>query len=253
MGEGLRLRTGGRSGPVLLLLHGLGATGDVWSGVAALAESRWAGRWLAPDLPGHGGSGRLDSYTFAGIAAAVAGAVRELAPAEPVTAVGHSLGGVLAFELAGGGHGIRPVRAIGIGIKVSWSADDLAQAAALAHRPAVVFPTRAAALDRYLRVSGLAGLLDSDDPRLAAGVVERPEGWELALDPDAFAVGAPPMADLVAAARCPVVLVAGEHDHMVTLDQMREVLPSAGLLPGLGHNPHVENPQALWRLIESDR
>jgi len=42
--------------PVLLLLHGLGATGDVWHAWRPLLTRRWPGRWLAPDLPGHGGS-----------------------------------------------------------------------------------------------------------------------------------------------------------------------------------------------------
>ena len=46
MGDDLRIRSGGTTGPLLLMLHGLGATGDVWAGLADL----WPGRWLAPDL-----------------------------------------------------------------------------------------------------------------------------------------------------------------------------------------------------------
>lgn len=53
----LRVREGGSGPEVLLLLHGLGGTGDVWEGIGR----RWNGRWIAPDLPGHGCSdpGRL--------------------------------------------------------------------------------------------------------------------------------------------------------------------------------------------------
>jgi len=56
MGAGLRVHQGGSGEPVLLLLHGLGATGDVWQAWRPLLTRRWPGRWLAPDLPGHGGS-----------------------------------------------------------------------------------------------------------------------------------------------------------------------------------------------------
>ncbi len=76
MGAGLRVHEGGSGEPVLLLLHGLGATGDVWEGWRPLLAERWPGRWLAPDLPGHGGSGPLPGYTFDALAAAVAGIVR---------------------------------------------------------------------------------------------------------------------------------------------------------------------------------
>ena len=41
-------------GPVVLLLHGMGATGDVWLPWAPYLEQHWPGRWLAPDLAGHG-------------------------------------------------------------------------------------------------------------------------------------------------------------------------------------------------------
>lgn len=249
---GLRVCAGGSDGPVLLLIPGLGATAEVWTGVAAIADQRWAGRWIALDLPGHGGSDRSASgeYTFPGMAAALADAVAQIAPGQPVTAIGHSLGGVLALQLAATRPAPVPVtRAIGVGIKVVWTDAELERAAALADRPEAVFPTRTAAIDRHLRVSGLAGLLEPDDPRLAPGVRETDQGWGLALDPRTFAVGAPPMAELIAAAGCPVTLAAGEHDHMVSIDQLAALVPDPVRLSGLGHNAHVEDPAATWALV----
>ena len=120
MEAGLRVQQGGSGEPVLLLLHGLGATGDVWQGWRPLLAQRWPGRWLAPDLPGHGGSRPLSSYTFKSLAAAVADAVG--AGARTVV-LGHSLGGVVGLALADGGFG-GPVQAvIGLGIKVAWTDD----------------------------------------------------------------------------------------------------------------------------------
>ena len=87
MEAGLRVHEGGSGEPLLVLLHGLGATGDVWAGWWPLLARRWPGRWIAPDLPGHGSSPPLDAYTFDGFAAAVAGIVQ---PGAPIVVLGHS-------------------------------------------------------------------------------------------------------------------------------------------------------------------
>ena len=68
----LRVQAGGGGEPVLLMLHGLGATGDVWNGWTSLLGAQWPGRWLAPDPPGHGGSDPLPRYSFGALAASVA-------------------------------------------------------------------------------------------------------------------------------------------------------------------------------------
>ncbi|MGH3507072.1 MAG: alpha/beta fold hydrolase, partial [Nocardioidaceae bacterium] len=84
----LRVHGGGSGEDVLLLLHGLGATGDVWQDPGP----QWPGRWIAPDLPGHGASDPLSDYPFAAMAAELSSL---LGPADAVVVLGHSLGGVL--------------------------------------------------------------------------------------------------------------------------------------------------------------
>ncbi len=83
-----------------------------------------------------------------------------------------------------------------------------------------------------------------------AALVGDSEGWTVAFDPAAFAIGAPDMPGLLAASRAPVVLAAGERDLMSTAAQLRALVPDPVILPGLGHNAHVENPLALRPLIE---
>jgi pimeloyl-ACP methyl ester carboxylesterase len=76
----------------------------------------------------------------------------------------------------------------------------------------------------------------------------------LALDPAAFAVGAPDLPGLLAAADAAgagVVLARGENDDLVTAEQLRALRQAAVDLPDLGHNAHVEDPRAVWRLIET--
>src|SRR6185437_903466 len=93
----LRVHHGGSGEPLLVLLHGLGATGDVWDRWRPLLAERWPGRWLAPDLPGHGGSPPLARYTFDGFAAAVASVI---GLNTDTVVLGHSLGGVVGLALA---------------------------------------------------------------------------------------------------------------------------------------------------------
>jgi pimeloyl-ACP methyl ester carboxylesterase len=237
------LRGGRHTGPRLVLLHGLGATAEVWTGLGAVLDERWPGPWLAPDLPGHGRSAALPAYTFAALADAVAAAC---GPLRDAVVVGHSLGGVLALTLAGR----QPLRAaVGVGIKVDWTDEELARAAALAARPPSWFGSRADAVARHLRVAGLEGLLDPADPAAAAGVVEVDGRFRLALDGPAFGVGEPGVAELLAAARGPVVLARGEHDPMVSAARLRALDPAAVELPGRGHNVHVEDPAAVWSLV----
>lgn len=249
MAAALRVLEGGRGAPVLLLLHGLGATGDVWYGWRPLLAERWPGRWLAPDLPGHGGSPPLERYTFDGLAAAVAGLVE---PGVPTVLFGHSLGGVVALALAADS-GL-PVRAVvGLGIKVAWTDGDLARAVAVAERAPAWFDSRDEAAARYLRVSGLSGLLPADHPGVDAGLRARDGRWGLALDQRAFAVGAPDMAGLVARCPAPVTLARGEHDAMNTDEQLARLGVPTVTLPGLGHNAHVESPERAFALLDRFR
>jgi len=231
---------------VLLLVHGLGATGDVWNGLHDVLSRRWTGSWVTPDLPGHGGSRRLPRYSFAHLAAAVAATAPS---AKRVIVLGHSLGGVVALALASGWFGVRVSAVCGLGIKVAWTDDELARAQALSTRPNPVYPTRREAAERHLKLAGLTGLVTPDAVADAA-LVHGDNGWTVAFDPAAFAVGAPDMDGLLAASRAPVMLAAGEHDHMCTADQLRKVVPDSVILPELGHNAHVEAPAALWPLLE---
>lgn len=238
-------------GPTLLLLHGLGATGAVWDGLGALLPGHWPGSWVVPDLPGHGRSAPLRRYSFGGLAAAVAGALEpETAAGTPVVVLGHSLGGVVALALGSGWFGVRPSAVGGLGIKVRWSAEELARAAELAARPSRTFATREEAVERALKMAGLAGLVLPGDRRVDAAVVPSERGWRLTLDPAAFTVGAPDMDGLLAAARAPVLLAAGEHDPMSPVEHLRPLVPEPVVLKGLGHNAHVEDPAAFVPLLD---
>jgi pimeloyl-ACP methyl ester carboxylesterase len=238
-------RSGGRGdGPLLVLLHGLGATAEVYAGLEALLPYSWPGGWLLIDLPGHGRSAWDPPYTFQRYAEAVL----SLLPAGRETVVaGHSMGGVVALELA---TDPRMRGVVAFGVKVSWPDADIEVAQRLAGRPARVFAHRVEAAQRHLRLAGLTDLVAADDPLVGPGVLETADGWRVAQDPATFGVGVPDMPGLLARARCPVILARGENDPLVTDEQLAALVADPVMLPGLGHNAHVEDPAALLTLAQ---
>jgi len=237
---------GGEGARLLVLLHGLGATRHVWRGM--IAAGRWNGRWIAPDLRGHGASAHASSYALGLHAADVAETIQAFGAFDEIVVVGHSMGGVIALALASGWFAIAPARAFGLGIKVAWNDDERVGMAKMAAMPVKSFADMNEAVARYLKVSGLQGLVAPESEAAQAGVVLARDGWRLAFDPATASIGTPPMRELIAAAKAPVHLACGETDHMVTRDEMSAYDSDARSLPG-GHNVMVDNPNAVWDWI----
>ena len=246
-GPALSLESGGAGSPMLVLLHGLGAHAAVWEPLRPILEARWPGRWLAPDLRGHGRSEHRAPYSLGTHAADVAGL---LEVGEEVVLLGHSMGGAIAIALASGWFGVRVRQVVAFGVKLAWAPEELAKAREIARAPMRWFATREEAVERHLRVAGLTGLVDPGSPAAARGVVAAEQGFRLAADPRVSEVVGVAIEDVVAAMRAPLRLAAGERDPMVTLEQMRRFDPQAVVIPGLGHNPHVEASEKVWRLLE---
>lgn len=242
----LWVQEGGAGDATLLFLHGLGATGEVWGELRAIVEERWRGRWVIPDLRGHGRSVHAEPYSFGALAADVAPLV---AGAKPLVVVGHSMGGAVGLALASGWFGVEVTATIGVGIKVSWTDAEIAQVAERARRPVRWLDDRSEALRRFLAVAGLVDLAGEDSALARSGVVEAGGRYRLASDPRAIAIGPPPIEALLAEARGRVVLACGSHDALVTIEELRGLDPGAIELTGLGHNAHVQDPDRLWRLI----
>ena len=88
------------AGPVLLLVHGTGASTHSWRGVMPLLAAHFT--VIAPDLPGHGfTSAPADSsgMSLPAMARSVASLLTVL-DVEPVVAVGHSAGAAILVRMA---------------------------------------------------------------------------------------------------------------------------------------------------------
>jgi pimeloyl-ACP methyl ester carboxylesterase len=242
----LWFREGGAGGgPRLVLIHGLGANADVWEPMKPHIE----GRWLAPDLRGHGRSPHAAPYSYAGHAADAADL---LAQDEEVTVIGHSMGGVVGMALATGWFGVRVRKVIAFGVKIRWAPDEFGKLHALARAPARFFDRRSEAIERYLKVSGLFGLVDPASPIAASGVREENGKFRLASDPMINAAAGPELAPFVSAMKCPLRLGAGGRDPMVNAADMQPFDPKPFILEGAGHNAQVERPAELWRLVKQE-
>lgn len=237
---------GGRAGPCLLFLHGLGGNGAVWDGLKPILAREWPGQWVIADFRGHGRSPHRTPYGM-GMHAADAASLFE--QDHEVTVIGHSLGAIVALALASQMFGIVIRQAIAFSVKPDWTEEDRAKSDAVARTPAKLFDSRAEAIERYLRVSGLTGLVPPDAPAAAAGIAEQDGRFRLAADPRAFSFGRPDFAAIAGAARAPVHLLCGDRDGITSPEAMTRLGYPVATLPGLGHNLHVEAPQIFWDAI----
>ena len=223
------------------MIHGLGATAAVWGPMIELAASHWAGRWIVLDLPGHGRSGRLKSYSIDDYVATL----------EPIlrgadVLLGHSLGGVIAAAL---GPSVQPRAIFAMGVKVDWTAEELARMRDLSQRPPRIFPTQEDALSHHARLAGLPA--QEDLSLLSGGLREIDGSWEAALDPCAFAIDPPDMSELVRASPCRIRLACGDRDPMVAVKRLQRIDAEAVSFENAGHNAMVEQPAAVWSWLSA--
>jgi len=225
----------------VLLLHGLGCTGRVWDGVRELAPDA-----VAPDLAGHGSAPRLDTYTYGAWAAEL---LERLRPEGPLQVIGHSLGGAVGLELAARGD-VDVEIVVGLGIKSSWSDDDLAGMARVADKGVTWFDELDVAVDRHLLTTGLRGLLDPASDAVRAGVTSEDGRWRLAVDPEVHRVGAFDLGECLGRVGAAVLLARGVDDAMSVTDELADHHVPIVEIADAGHNAHVERPAEVLALLE---
>jgi pimeloyl-ACP methyl ester carboxylesterase len=243
MSERLFVTEVGAGTPTLLLLHGMAGNGELWRPLVEEAKGEWPGRIVVPDLRGHGRSFHAAHYGYGHHAADVAAL---FAPGEEVAVLAHSMGALVGLALATGWYGVAVTALFGFSVKIDWTAEDLARTASLARSPTKWFKTREEAVERFLRVAGVAGLLAPDHPACDAGVAQGEGGYRLAADNATALAAGPDIRAMLSATHVPVLLACGARDRMVSIAQLRSLGCKAVELPDAGHNPHVEQPRSLW-------
>lgn len=247
-GVDLHVRRGGvRNGATLLLIHGAGANGDVWTPLMPWL-ARWPGAWVIPDLRGHGRSGHRGPYGF-GVYAADFASLFEAG--ERIVVLGHSLGGAIGWALATNHFGIEVERVFSFDVKLDWTTDEIAKARGLAQAPVRWFDTRDEAAERYLKVSGQFGFGALSSEQALSGIVEEEGRYRLRVDPQTYAATGAPSEPLLRAAQAPIHAATGAKDPMLSEARMRSIDPEGRVFEGCGHNGHVERPDLVWDWVES--
>ncbi|MEM6581131.1 MAG: alpha/beta hydrolase [Pseudomonadota bacterium] len=236
---------------LLVLLHGMGTTADVWNPMIASVPREWGGRILALDLPGHGASPALEHYQMPLVAQSVAAAIATAQRAKGrLWILGHSYGGVVALALADEANGLHngaPDHVFALGVKSVWSEQELEVMHALAKKTPKAFASQQDARERYLKVSGLAALGETGASCGARGIAEvSPGRWQLAHDPAANAITPPDLPALTASLSDRFSLAYGEDDRFVSPQDLAATDPGVRAIAGGGHNVMVNNPGAVW-------
>lgn len=84
-------------GPLLVLLHGFGETGDIWREVTRELEGVTI---FVPDLPGSGKSPAIKDLSMEGQARFIHELIQKEAPNQKLILIGHSMGGYITLAYA---------------------------------------------------------------------------------------------------------------------------------------------------------
>ncbi|WP_426754142.1 alpha/beta fold hydrolase [Myxococcus sp. Y35] len=252
-GGALRVLEAG-AGPTVVLLHGRGGAASSWFAyLTALARTH---RVLAVDLPGFGLSSPTDGplttaeEAVAFFTAPVEALLARLAPG-PVSVVGHSLGGLVALELALRGR--VPVERLGL-VGAMGLGPEMARKARLFFRSGPERLARALGPWAWARMvpppqTPLGQRLGALDYELHARPGTSPEVAR------AFDLLVPLVGEVFHRARqldavgVPVLVVWGEREDVLPVsmaEQAARRLPQAQLVRvDAGHSPHQERPERV--------
>jgi pimeloyl-ACP methyl ester carboxylesterase len=257
-GTTLRYLTGG-SGPPLVLVHGLGGAASNWRLVAPeLALER---RVIVPELPGHGGSGRLPEAADLDPFADAVLAVLEHEEALPAAWVGHSLGGAIALRAAVR----RPEAVTGVvlaaaaGISSATRSGELTVAWVGRLQPERLVAPYGARIARSRRGRALAfgwwGVADPEgfDPAMAEAFIAATTGHTDTRAAGAALVRGDSREDLDRVA-CPCLCLWGSADNWVPLtdgmEYARRLRAPLRVIADCGHLLIGERPDAVVAAIE---
>jgi pimeloyl-ACP methyl ester carboxylesterase len=242
---GLAMRysaVGNPGDPVILYIHGNLGSGVWYERVMDVPGYRT----IAPDMPNFGMSDVSGDYSVAGYARAVSGFLDELG-VEKCTIVGHSLGGVVAMELAA----TRPELIERLLLVSPGPIEGLKTPES--HYPAIErYKT-----DRAFLKAGLQAVTPSlrDEDFL-----DRLTEMGSRMDPGAF-IGHPEelgKADFrgrLGTLPFPTMLLRGEADIIITEDMAARTAAHLGAepvgMPGCGHSPMVERPAEFLGILKA--
>ncbi|WP_278312416.1 alpha/beta fold hydrolase [Lolliginicoccus levis] len=246
-GVDIAYRAWGRADdPVVALVHGAAANAHWWDHIGpSLAQDR---RVIALSLSGHGDSGRRPSYSYAAWAREVAAL---LDGCDRPIVVAHSMGGRVAYHLAGTGHGLGGIAFVDTGFAGMPSAAARAAFADLGARPNRVYRTREDAVAAFRPFGSAEPIADYLQRHIGENSVQRvEEGWSWRFDPAIFQALTSPHT-VSGPVTVPAALLRAGRDSVVTelvLETTRQLLPGDAVYGSInesGHHVMLDAPLEL--------
>lgn len=240
-------------GPDLVLIHGWGSHGGVWTEIAARLSADY--RVTVPDLPGHGRSRDFAPETFT--PEIMAEAIRRRLSG-PAVWVGWSMGGLVALaaaqHLAHAASGLVLVNATP---KYVQSPDwpHAMPPAVLEQFAQNLEQDYAGTLERFLTLQMAAGEDRNVLRRLRHEMFRYGEPVTAALHAGLRLLQDQDRRGVLGNIAVPALVIQGERDRLVPMGAARylaEHLPQARLapVPGAGHAPFLSHPDAFLERLE---
>ena len=247
------VREGPRQGPPLLLIHGSGASGAFWGPVVPALAGRH--HVIRVDLPGCGQSPPPRSYDVPDQAGRVAALLDDL-HLGPVAVAGHSSGGYIATALAEQRPGL--VRAL---MLISSGPSP----GALLRQPLLLRLLLAPPVGPLLWLRRSDNMIRAGVRATAAGPVDVPDDMVAGLRSTGYRsmrtvlrhnsayIAERSVPERLAGLEVPVLVIFGDADPRWDPSSALEykTVPGARvvMLPGVGHTPMLEAPEATSRLL----
>ncbi|WP_431774416.1 alpha/beta fold hydrolase [Streptomyces cucumeris] len=246
-------RDGPRDAPPLLLIHGSGASGASWGPVVPALAARH--HVVRIDLPGCGQSPPARSYEVAAQAGRVAALLDELG-LRAVTVAGHSSGGYIATALAEQRHDlVGSLAMISTGPRLDALLPQPAILRALLAPPfgPLLWRRRSDAMLRKSIGATLAGPAAIPPGMIADLRSTTYRAFREVLRENSAYLAEQSVPERLTALGLPVLVVFGAADPRWDPASARQydVVPDVRveMLPGVGHMPTLEAPEAVGRLL----
>ena len=260
-------------GPVMLMLHGTGASAHTWAGMRAVLQTHYT--LVCPDLPGHGFTTTLaqDDYSLPSMTSALCELLAHMA-CTPQVVVGHSAGAAVGMSLVM--HRAPADTMALVGLNPAWlPLPGMAQwLFPVAAKLAALNPLSGWLTSKQASPHRVQQLLQSTGSNLNAqqrapydvllqsahhvqGVLRMMSQWDVH-------PLVPRFVQHVQQHPCRVLIQAGSADRTIPMhhaQQVQHALPHCSLqvLDGLGHLAHEENASLsaqqllAWLSLQTDR